>query len=412
VPLPPSEAIPVDHEWSSGLIRVLSCISAYPPSVGGAQLHAHELNRHLLARGVNVSVATVWRTSRTDWLRGTTVAAPAPGPEDELDGVPVSNLGLDDRGRRRTILPALAYYAAPGWARPRLTAAYSHQVRRIIARRSPDVAHLSRIGREWFYEAFVRELRHRSIPYVLSPNHHPHWTRRRDRWWWDLYRRAAAVLVLSDAEGEQLTAGGVDPSRIIRTVVGLIGSPVQRETGTTSEPPTVTFLGQIRHYKRVDLLYDAMLRVWDATPSVRLQVVGPWTEDLPRLRRKLERDARVEVTGAVSDSDKWSRLARSTILCVPSQAEALGGVYLEGWAVRVPAVGCDIPPVRELFSRTGGGVAVPPEATVLASTLTGLLADPLRRAELGERGLRALHDEYNWETAVNRALEAYSIALR
>lgn len=392
-------------------MKVLSVITAYPPSTGGAQIHAHQLHLALRARGVDVTVATAWRETRTDWALGTTVRAPGRRAADELDGITVEHLGLTTAERLRSGAALAAYPSAMRAVAAALTAAYAEEAGRILDQHEPDVLHLSRVGREWLYQAVVRAARARGIPYVLTPNHHPHWTRRWHWWWWELYRRAAAVLVLSDHEGDALVAGGVAPDRIIRTVVAPVGEPPpdvgQRDPG---DVPRVVFLGQIRHYKGLDVLADAMVLLRRDAPDVHLDVVGPWLDAPEGLRRRLEDDPRTTVHGAVDDATKWQLLSGADLLCVPSEGEALGGVYLEAWQVGRPVVGADIPPVRELFDRAGGGVAVPRDPGVLARSLSDLLRDPPRRARLASAGHAALAAEYNWATAALRAHEAYELA--
>lgn len=393
-------------------MRVLSVISAYPPSTGGAQLHAHELNRALVADGHDVAVATLWRSSRSDWLRGTSVASPSPAPPDRLDDVPVHTLGLTGVRRIATAPAAMSFYLAPQLAGRRLTASFRAQAEEVVRSVRPDVAHLSRIGREWFYEAFLEVLDEHGIPFVLTPNHHPHWGgRRRDRWWNRIYRRAAAVLVLTDEEGRAVAELGVPRERILRTVIGVVGEP-HGNGGPDPARSTVLFLAQVKPFKGLALTYEAMHTVWQRHPSARFVVVGPWISESAALRRRLEGDRRVEVLGAVSDGEKWHQLRTCALLCVPSSEEALGGVYLEAWHVGRPAIGADIPPVRELFERTGGGLLVEREASAIADATLRLLDDVPFADRLGQAGRRAVLDEYTWESAAARAHVAYELATR
>ena len=396
----------------AGPARVLHVISAYPPSRGGAQVHAQELARRQHADGLSVHVATVWRTTRKDWLRGTTVRAPEPAPPElGPDGVTVHPCGLPSSARRAALLPALSYYAAMHAAAPELTRLYRSQAEAVIDAARPDVGHLSRIGREGFYQAFADVLTERGIPWVLTPNHHPHWVRRRDRWWWDLYRAAGAVLVLSGSEASAVAAGGVDPDRIVRTVVGPVGVRPS-EARPAPAGAGVVFLGQVRAYKGLAALAEATRILRAEGLDVTLDVVGPWVDPQRPLRRRLEREAHVRIHGPLDDDAKRRVLEAAQVLCVPSTEEALGGVHLEAWAARRPSIGADIPPVRELFEHAGGGLVVTPDPPGIATGLRRILTDPDLARRLAEAGHRAVEQRFNWSVAARQASAAYEIAAR
>lgn len=375
-------------------------------------MHAHELNRALVDRGVEIEVATLWRTNRRDWLRGTTVSAPPPRPPDVLDGVRVFNLGLSGRRRMLSALPATSYYAAMRSTAPHLAGIFRPLAELVADRSRPTLAHLHRIGREWFYEAFIRALTARGVPFVLTPYHHPHWTRRRDWWWWDIYRRAAAVCVFTDSEAAAVIDGGVDPSKVHRVPSGPVrssASPTPPGAAVLDETePRVLFLGQVKPYKGLDVVYDAMQLVWRRHRDARLIVAGPWLlRDSVQLRRILEADPRVDVLGRVSSDAKWRELRRARMLCVPSTQESLGIVYLEAWLAGRPVIGADIPPVRELFARTGGGLSVTPEPFAVASAISALLTDGELARNLARSGGHAVATEYNWRVAAERTLAVY-----
>lgn len=388
--------------------RVLLVTTAYPPSMGGAQMHAHQLACALQEEGVTVDVAAIWRTSRTDWLRGTTVRAPGPAPTTVLDGVSVHQVGVTKRSRRKLAPVALAYYGAMRATRGALTSAYLPRLRELIEHIRPDVVHLTRIGREALYEASLTAAREHELPVVLTPNHHPSWNRRRDGWWWDIYRRVDRLLALTDAERRDLIAGGIAPERVGRTTVGIVGAP-SREV-VRDAVPRVLFLGQAHAYKGLDLLAEAWPAVRAANPDAVLDVVGPWPVSRGargRLRAHLERLPGVTVHGAVDEPTKWTHLARAHVLCVPSSAEALGGVYLEAWAAGAVPVGADIPPVRELLEGSGGGRVVQLDAGDLARALNQLLGDAHSRAALVEAGRTVLAREHTWSRAAELSLAAY-----
>ena len=69
-------------------MRLLYSLTAYLPSIGGAQLHQHLLAQQLQKENY-IQVATFWDQNRTDWLLGTTLNAQTHPYEYKVDGIPV-----------------------------------------------------------------------------------------------------------------------------------------------------------------------------------------------------------------------------------------------------------------------------------------------------------------------------------
>src|SRR5664279_1240090 len=89
-------------------MRLLYTITAYPPSVGGAQLLTHYLAQQWLGRHP-IQVITQWDTNRTDWLLGSTLNAPVTPFGYIQEGVAVQRITLAASARRRLTLWVYAY---------------------------------------------------------------------------------------------------------------------------------------------------------------------------------------------------------------------------------------------------------------------------------------------------------------
>ena len=53
-------------------MNVLYTSLAYPPSIGGGEIHLHHLAGRIAKGGCDVRVITQWSSTRSDWLRGAT----------------------------------------------------------------------------------------------------------------------------------------------------------------------------------------------------------------------------------------------------------------------------------------------------------------------------------------------------
>jgi len=99
-------------------------------------------------------------------------------------------------------------------------------------------------------------------------------------------------------------------------------------------------------------------------------------------------------------------LTRATLLIQPSRHEGFGSVVLEALALGVPVVASAVGGLPDALAG-GGGVLVPPnDPTALANAVAGLLAEPARRAALGEAG-RAAAAGFGVERLVQRTLDVY-----
>jgi len=162
-------------------------------------------------------------------------------------------------------------------------------------------------------------------------------------------------------------------------------TPVERTD--TDEDRVVVALGIVSMAKRPDLLIDAAARA-----GCRLAFVGPCPpflaqviEDRARVRDVLDR---VEVTGAVDESE-WRRwLARATLA-----VQLREGTSGESSAAILEALAAGVPVVTNLATAAeypAGTVAHLPSADpgVVAACLGALLARPEERRALADAGLR------------------------
>lgn len=186
-----------------------------------------------------------------------------------------------------------------------------------------------------------------------------------------------------------------------------------RWTGTP-ERPTVAFLGRLDEPRKgLPVLLAAVPAVRRAIPGVRFLIAGRGDTGPEDVRELIGEDAEaVEFLGGVSDAEK-AALFRSVDAYVAPQTggESFGIVLVEAMSAHTPVVASDLGAFRrvladgqagELF-RTGDG-------DDLARVLTGLLADPERRADLADRGSAAVL-RYDWSTVTHQILTVYEMAV-
>jgi glycosyltransferase involved in cell wall biosynthesis len=389
-------------------VRLGYTITSYPPAIGGAQLHAHMLARHI-GDDFDVRVASFWSRQRTDWLRGTTIFAPKGSRDYEIDGVPVTRIGLSRSERLGLLPPVLGYILWHRRAVQCIAETLVPHLRAVVG--GARLIHNFRIGREPLTYASSMLAREMGVPFVLTPFHHPRWGSRFYGVYHDLYRSADVVLALTEAERQVLAGLGVDDDRI--RVVG--HGPILAEDSDAERfrhrlpgnGPIVLFLGQKFGYKGLTALLEAAPLVWKQHPTARFAFIGPRT---PASDREFGRAAnpRIIEMDAVSLQEKTDALAACDLLCVPSSQESFGGVYVEAWALGKPVIAADTPATRELIDHGVNGLLVSQESGSIAEGITRLLDDPVSAAALGARGREKVEQQFTWPMVAQRVASAYA----
>lgn len=102
----------------------------------------------------------------------------------------------------------------------------------------------------------------------------------------------------------------------------------------------IGFVGRLNKEKGIEELAQAWTNLREKFPETRLLLVGPWDTEAEineDLRKQLESDPRVEITGRVDDVRPFYE--RMRVLCFPSHREGFPNVVMEAAAMGVPVVG-------------------------------------------------------------------------
>jgi glycosyltransferase involved in cell wall biosynthesis len=282
------------------------------------------------------------------------------------DGVSVKVLGS---GRTAAVMPALAGYLRQ--QRPcGLVSALTHANLVAIAAASAARSHTRIVVAE-----------HANVEYVLDglPQPKAALYRRTIR---TLYRRATAIVAVSNGAADSLAAATRLPRSTIRVVPNIVQvDRIRRAAATDSstvragngDVPTLVALGRLETVKGFDVLLHAFRQV-RAQMSSRLVIAGEgslraYLESLTRELR-LERD--VAFPGFVSEP--YPLLAQAAAVVLSSRSEALPTVILEAFALGIPVVATDCPTgPRELLGDSIGRLVPVDDAVAMADALLAAL---------------------------------------
>ncbi len=192
---------------------------------------------------------------------------------------------------------------------------------------------------------------------------------------------------------------------------GAGGDKIRERLGLEHRP-VVVCVSRMVPRKGQDTLIRAWPRVLAAAGDPVLLLVGdgPYRADLARLARRTGVSGSVVFSGPVPWADLPAYYDAGNVFAMPCRTrhggldvEGLGIVYLEASASGLPVVGGDSGGAPDAIMNGETGYVVPGrDVAAVADRITGLLADPVGAAAMGEKGMAWIDREWRWELVAER----------
>jgi glycosyltransferase involved in cell wall biosynthesis/O-antigen/teichoic acid export membrane protein len=241
--------------------------------------------------------------------------------------------------------------------------------------------YVAEMGRRGRLAALVAE----ALPLKLLYRHHP-------------------FLTISQSAHDDLVALGIPSEQIHVAYLG-----VEREAfhdGPRAQEPTLLYLGRLKQYKRLEVLLDVL----EGIPEARLEIAGDGSHR-PVLEAEIaERGLgdRVTLHGHVSEERKAELYSRAWVNMTASSAEGWCLTVMEAAAAGTPSAALAVGGLPEsIVDGQTGVLAQTPEE--LAAKVSGLVADPQRRQELGDAA-RARARGFTWDATAEANLHVLDAA--
>ena len=228
----------------------------------------------------------------------------------------------------------------------------------------------------------------------------------------DLARKARA---LTPGRHVELIANGVDAERF---------APGERdETLARSlelgDPPVVAFVGEARWKKGLTVLLPAFARLCAQCERqpILLLVGGVRKDDAPVLEvfQRQNPTVKVCVVPNVAHEELPAYYRLADLLVLPSLRDGMPNALLEGMACGKATVATSVGGIPEVLSRgsTECGLLVPPgDVDALVDAMGELLADPARRARMGDAARATVQACFTPEQEVEGNLRVYGDVMR
>lgn len=216
-----------------------------------------------------------------------------------------------------------------------------------------------------------------------------------------LARVADSVVVTSPSYADIMDQAGVRGAHVIPWGVDAI-DPGDAWTAPGDHqdrgPLRVLFVGQMRSYKGVPVLLDAL----EGLDGVRATLVGGGLEEAEYRARAVRLGlTNVEFTGRVSQDELLAAYRSHDVIVLPSvnELEAFGMVLLEGMSAGLVPVSTDVPGLGDVVGDSG--LLVPRRDPVaLRAALASLAADPVERCRLSAVARRRAAT-FTWDRTIN-----------
>jgi glycosyltransferase involved in cell wall biosynthesis len=182
---------------------------------------------------------------------------------------------------------------------------------------------------------------------------------------------------------------GCPPEKVICVYAGsCAGSEFTIDVAKYSSQ-TILFVGTEWERKGGPELVAAFKKVREVIPEARLLVVG-CTSDV-----NVEN---CDIIGGVALAEVNNYYEKAAVFCLPTRLEPFGVVFLEAFAHALPVVATDIGAIPDFVIDGKTGYKVEPGKTQeLSEVLIGLLRDPQKCKDLGEKGKGLVREKYNWD---------------
>jgi len=165
------------------------------------------------------------------------------------------------------------------------------------------------------------------------------------------------------------------------------GDPVDRSDARArlhlpQDAPVLLFFGFIREYKGLHVLLEAMPRIREGLPEVKLVVAGEAYED-PERYRSIIRDRGLEETviwhdGYIPGDDVPAYFGAADVVVQPYVSATQSGVAQIAFHFETPMVVTDVGGLAEVAPHEDAGLVVPPEdPPALADAVVRFFADGL-----------------------------------
>ncbi|QGA81921.1 glycosyltransferase family 4 protein [Halomicrobium sp. LC1Hm] len=222
------------------------------------------------------------------------------------------------------------------------------------------------------------------------------------------------VIVHTEETKDKLVDASVPQADISVIPHGVIRYPMTDHLRTnTSDETTVLFFGNVKPYKGVDILIDAVARLPpEVRQKLRVVIAGRPHGSADELKQKSHSlDINASITwelGYIEHEHVSMYFQRSDIVVFPYRHIDQSGALMTALPFGKPIIATEVGGFEDVLTDGVHGRLVPPDnADALSSALADVLTDNHRRAEMGDAVVELADNTYSWGRIAEMTTEMY-----
>lgn len=173
----------------------------------------------------------------------------------------------------------------------------------------------------------------------------------------------------------------------------------------------ILFVGQLKRYKGLTTLIDALKLILANNNNVQLTIVGfgPLWQTLKDYAGEIGVADHIIFTGTISDEALLRYYAKCDVCVLPSlnRREAFGLVLFEAMSSGKPVIASNIPGVRSIIPTDCGFLVPPGDSESLATALNRILFNNGLAKKMGLNARSYIERNHNWERVVECYEQVY-----
>lgn len=178
-----------------------------------------------------------------------------------------------------------------------------------------------------------------------------------------------------------------------------------------SRPTHVAFAGRLIKEKGIDLLLEALATLKEDHWRCSIAGQGPERENLEKQSERLGLQGKVVFTGSIPSTEMPTFLQGVDILVLPSRTmpnwkEQFGRIIIEAMASEAVVIGSSSGEIPHVIGKYG--MTFPEDEVIpLREALSELIANPIKRLEIGRAARQYAIDQFSQEKIAQQTVEAY-----